>query len=171
MNDSDVADVNNDAYQIATAAPNKRVKRIAKITTMPPTDIYSTRFISSQPASATPIHPIIKHNELFNTQMICFNATKIITNRECWNGTDEGSYEQTSKLSSAPFQLFSGHLPKIKSKLKALEYFISYIEGNNKPSAVTNPSEQEFMVESTGQPVTVSAQVLVFIISFLFLTV
>lgn len=169
INDSDVAEVNNDQYQIATEAPRKRVKRIAKITTMPPTDIYSTRFISSQPQTSQPIHPIIKHNELFNTQMICFNATKIITNRECWNGTGEGGYEQTSKLSSAPFQLFSGHLPRIRSKLKALEYFITYIEGDEKESAVTAPSEPDFMVESTGH--SISAQVLVFIISFLLLTV
>ena len=139
------------------------------MTTMPPTDIYSTRFISSQPQTSQPIHPIIKHNELFNTQMICFNATKIITNRECWNGTGEGGYEQTSKLSSAPFQLFGGHLPRLRSKLKALEYFLTYIEGNEKESVVTAPSEPDFMVESTGH--SNSVQVLVFIIFFLLLTV
>lgn len=167
INGSDLS--NNDIYHIATAAPNKRVKRIAKITTVPPTDVYSTRFVSSQPVSSEPIHPIIKHNELFNTQMICFNATKIITNKECWNGTNEGSYEQTPKLSSAPYQLFSGHLPKIKIKLKALEYFIAYIEDQGRESDITAPSDPDFMVESRGRGVCV--QTVVFILSIMLLIV
>jgi len=122
-----VSTVNNE-YNIADRSQGRR-RRLAKTT--PPTPFYSSRPISrSFPSPTTSVTPklelpTVAGNQLFDPEMICFNATatRTTTNAGCWNGTGIGEYDRSRipTTESTPSNMFDHHLSRLKSKMNDLE--------------------------------------------------